>query len=303
MVPSCPSHANEVIVGKSGWLYYTYDTTESLDIGVSLNLIRGVERALARNGTRLVVLVTSMKARIYPEYLPAGFKIPQAVGARYSRTIKFMRANRILAPDLSAAFRSSPRRVADIPLYFRQDTHWSPKGGTEAARTLAAYLGTQPSLLKGVPGVNYALVETKPGPMKGDLYKLLLAQGKTVPVADKHYGLELTRATGSADLLGDEAPGIALVGSSYSAQWLGFPNALRFALKKDVFDLSVPADRGQWHGLETYLHDDAFQTSRPKILIWEMLERDLTSYPDAKWKQPRYRSNNTEWLVRSVQRG
>jgi alginate O-acetyltransferase complex protein AlgJ len=104
-----------------------------------------------------------------------------------------------------------------------------------------------------------------------------------------------------AGLLGD-APehGITLMGSSYSAEWTQFPAALRSALQRDVFSLSITADQGQWAGMESYLRDDAFQTHRPALLIWEMPERDMKSPPAMPYREARYVMGNQEWLLRAA---
>jgi alginate O-acetyltransferase complex protein AlgJ len=46
------------------------------------------------------------------------------------------------------------------------------------------------------------------------------------------------------------------------------------------------------------LRNDAFQTNRPKLLIWEMPERDMKAPPDMPYREARYVINNTEWLLR-----
>ena len=51
--------------------------------------------------------------------------------------------------------------------------------------------------------------------------------------------------------------------------------------------------------MESYLSDDAFQVKAPKILIWEMPERDMRAPPDYKFRDARYVINNTEWLLRA----
>jgi len=89
-----------------------------------------------------------------------------------------------------------------------------------------------------------------------------------------------------------------LMGSSYSSEWTGFADALRYTLQRDILSVSVGADQGSWVGMESYLRDDAFQTQAPKLLIWEMPERDMRAPPDYKYRDARYISNNTEWLLR-----
>jgi alginate O-acetyltransferase complex protein AlgJ len=70
-------------------------------------------------------------------------------------------------------------------------------------------------------------------------------------------------------------------------------------LQRDVLSVAVGADQGSWVGLESYLRDDAFQVKAPKMLIWEMPERDMRAPPDYQFRDARYVSNNTEWLLRA----
>lgn len=51
-------------------------------------------------------------------------------------------------------------------------------------------------------------------------------------------------------------------------------------------------------GMECYLRDDAFQSKAPKMLIWEILERDMRAPPDYEFREARYVSSHTEWLLR-----
>jgi alginate O-acetyltransferase complex protein AlgJ len=46
------------------------------------------------------------------------------------------------------------------------------------------------------------------------------------------------------------------------------------------------------------LKDDAFKTNKPKLIIWEIPERELRSPPSAKFRDVRYVSDNNEWLSR-----
>ena len=101
------------------------------------------------------------------------------------------------------------------------------------------------------------------------------------------------------DLLGNRLPvSLTLVGSSYSMEWTGFADALRYSLQRDILSVAVAADQGSWVGIESYLRDDAFQSNSPKLVIWEMPERDMRAPPDYKFREARYISSNLEWLMR-----
>lgn len=129
-----------------------------------------------------------------------------------------------------------------------------------------------------------------------------LPKGSTTFAPEQIPQFSVTRAQPAAgSLLGDGAdPVITLMGSSYSHSWTRFPEALRYTLQRDILAISVGAGQGTWAGMEAYLRDDAFQTNKPKLLIWEMPERDMHAPPDYKFRDARYRSDNTEWLLRAA---
>jgi alginate O-acetyltransferase complex protein AlgJ len=108
-------------------------------------------------------------------------------------------------------------------------------------------------------------------------------------------------APAAGALLGDAvAPAITLVGSSYSAAWTQFADALGYTLQRDMLVVSVPATQGSWVGMESYLRDDAFQATPPKLIVWELPERDLRAPPSFRYREARYVFDNTEWLLRAA---
>jgi alginate O-acetyltransferase complex protein AlgJ len=50
--------------------------------------------------------------------------------------------------------------------------------------------------------------------------------------------------------------------------------------------------------MEAYLKDEAFKTNKPKLIIWEIPERELRSPPSAGFRDPRYVVDNNAWLSR-----
>ena len=91
---------------------------------------------------------------------------------------------------------------------------------------------------------------------------------------------------------------ITVIGSSYTNKNTGYPDGLRFTLQRDILDISIPVDQGPWVGLESYFRDDAFQTNKPKLIVWEIPERELRSPPNYKYRDARYVSDNNEWFTR-----
>lgn len=304
-------HAEEpaaAIVGKNEWLFYRYELSDAPDAAltdVSLGLIQRFNKVLSANGISLAVVMVPLKMRIYAEHLPDSIKVNDYMSGNYARMSRALQAGQVSVIDLNTAFLNSPKRSSDTPLFFRLDTHWTQTGAMLAAETIKAGIDANPTLkaaLEATPEEAFKLsVGTRKRPSKGrDLVEQLPPNSLTF-APEQVAPVSVSRARPpKEDLLGNRAPlGIALLGSSYSRDWTGFSDALRYVLQRDMLAIGVGADQGSWVGLESYLHDDAFQTKAPKMLIWEMPERDMRAPPDYKFRDARYVSNNTEWLLRA----
>lgn len=311
MLVMSASHAVESstgVIGKNEWLFYNYEMSEashSTTTNVSLDLIKRFNKVLAVNGVNLVVVMVPLKMRIYAEYLPDDIKINDYMAGNYDRMIRALQAATVNTVDLNTAFVNSPKRNSDTPLYFKLDTHWTPTGAMLAAETIKAGMNANPALktiLDALPVEAFKLaIASRKRPSKGrDLVDQL--PKNTVTFAPEMVAqVNVTRAQApKEDLLGNRMPvDLTLVGSSYSMDWTGFSDALRYSLQRDLLSVAVAADQGSWVGIESYLRDDAFQAKAPKMIVWEMPERDMRAPPDYKFRDARYVGNNTEWLLRA----
>lgn len=306
MASSVGAHAQEKapgIIGQNGWLFYNHEFVRSApDVDISIDLIARAVKALEANGTRVLVALAPVKSRIYAEHLPPSHPMTDDHRADYGRMIQKFAAAGVATADINTAFMNSPKRTDEFPLYFRHDTHWSATGALLAAETIRDAIQANPALQQvfaATKPTKHTLVwATQRFPMVGDLVQQLPPGS---PAIDKEMiaAFEVTKEGGGAALLGNaDVSGVALLGSSYTAGWTHFPKAVSYALQRDVPSVSITADRGQWFGLDTYLRNDAFQTSRPKLLIWEMPERDLKAPPSMPYREARYVLDNQEWLAR-----
>lgn len=297
------------MIGKNDWLFYRYEISEPKDSAnttASIDLISRLNQVLARNNVTLAVVMVPLKMRIYAEHLPADAALSDYMNSHYDRLNKALRAEQVHTIDLNTAFLKSPLRTAENPLFMRLDTHWAPAGALLAAETIRAGIDANPALktpFASVPEEKFSLTWGK---------KKIVSKGRDLvaqlPAGSPAFGPEqllpfsVTRNQPAKEgLVGDDvSPAIALVGSSYSDNWTGFTEALRFALQRDLLDVSVGAERGSWYGIESYLRDAAYQTQKPKLLIWELPERDMKALPNYPYRDQRYISDNTEWLLRAA---
>lgn len=306
-----PAHAADAapgITGKNEWLFYRYEVSETKDSAASqaaIDLIARLNQVLARNGVTLVVAMVPIKMRVYAEHLPPELKLTDYLAGNYERMSKALRAAQVPAIDLNTPFMNSPLRTGENPLFIRLDTHWSPTGALLAAETIRAGIEADPVLKKAFAASSeekFTLVWNSKkivGKARDLVEQLPKGHGATF-APEQIRTFSVNRASPAKEgLLGeDAAPGVVLMGSSYSDNWTGFAEALRSTLQRDLLDISVGAERGTWYGIETYLRDAAFQTQKPKLLIWEMPERDMKALPNYQYRDPRYLSDNTEWLLR-----
>jgi alginate O-acetyltransferase complex protein AlgJ len=216
-----------------------------------------------------------------------------------------LRAQKVPFADLDTAFMKSAKRESDTPLFMRNDTHWSPMGAFTAAEAIKAAIDADPALdaiVKSIPPATYNLAwdPSKKPTTANDLVSQLPA-GAAKPEPEPVLSFLVNRQKSQGGLLDDSGvPAITLLGSSYSSDWTQFPSALRHALQRDVLSIAVPATQGSWVGMENYLRDDAFQANPPKLIVWEMPERDMVAPPSFKYREARYRIDNTDWLLRAA---
>jgi len=295
------------IIGKNDWLFYQYEMTDpsysNLE-NTSLDLIAKFNRQLRANGINLVVTLVPLKMRVYSEHLPDSIKLSEYMIGSYARMSGVLASAQVHLADLNTVFLASQSRNSDAPFFFRLDSHWAPAGAMLAAETIKSSIDANSELkktLNALPVEKFNIIYGKrKRPSKGRDLAEQLPTGSPNFAAEMVTPVNISRAQPpKEDLLGNRLPvGITLVGSSYSHEWTGFPDALRYVLQRDVLGVSVGADRGSRVGMESYLRDDSFQTKAPEILLWELPERDMKAPPDYKFRDARYVTNNTEWLLR-----
>jgi alginate O-acetyltransferase complex protein AlgJ len=283
--PVFASDSTHAVAGKNGWVFSGFEQMEASETAAtntSIELIRRFNEVLSRNGVTMVLAMPPIKSRIYAENLPAQLPLSPFMASYYDSVLQTLRGAQVNAVDINSVFMNSPKRNADTPLYYRLDSHWSPSGALLAAQTIRTAIDANPTLKSALA----ATPERKLG--------LTLEKERM-----QDFKLSGAKSVG-ASLRGDSNdPLVALLGSSYSAAGTRFPDALRYTLQREILVISVNAVQGSWVGMEEYLMNDAFQNRRPKLLVWEMPERDLRAPPSYRYRDARYQSDNREWLMRA----
>lgn len=281
------SGGDQVRVGRDGWLYFTDELRFHADANSRLtaraDLLQAATSALERDGVKLVIALVPDKARVYPQHLPAA-KIPDYNRSRYQDMLGALQARHVNVVDLLQPLALA---AANGEAYYRSDTHWNQIGAEVAAAAIAA----------GVRRLNIDLETTAFATEKnavtnecpGDLIRLMGLENTPNflrPPPD-HEAPITTRQTSadSGGLFGNASVPVVLTGTSYSLRG-NFHGFLQQALSAKV--LNAAKDGGGFLQATTqYLKDEAFRSSRPRVLIWEVPERFLGMEleGEAEWLQ------------------
>lgn len=298
---------NAGIVGQNGWLYYLYDFTNANEqpaVDKSVRLFSALSDLLEANGTQMVLAVVPAKVRVYPENLPHERALTPFLVDHYGNSLDALRGAGVDAVDLQTPFLEQARTGDGDVLFMKLDSHWSQTGALLAAERIAQHVAASAeaqAAVDALPARAYRL-DWNPTPQTlalGDLASIV--PPGTPAFAPEQLRIFNVTAPAGGDLLAEDAtPGIALMGSSFSGTWTGFPDALRYALQRDVASVSVAADRGHWVGLELFLRDSGFQTQAPKLLVVEIPERGLAAPPSYPYREARYVMDERLWLRRAA---
>lgn len=307
---SLSAHAQDgstVVIGKNDWLFTKFefaDPSDAADTQATIQMLEKINKMFERQGIALALAMVPSKIRINADQLPDGMKLDSYTDGKYDNAVKALKAAGVHIVNLNQAFLNSPNRDGEKSLFMRLDTHWSHSGALLAAETIKAEIEANPVLRaawKATPEEKYSLTwNDKSIPVRTrDLVRLL--PGGTVnypPERVFQFRVKRENET-SASLTGSgESNLITVIGSSYTNKNTGYPDALRYVLQRNLLDISIPVDQGPWVGMEAYLKNDAFKTNKPKLIIWEIPERELRSPPNYKHRDARYIIDNNDWLAR-----
>jgi len=97
------------IMGKNGWLFYRNEFWEdAAGADVSIDLAARLIKVLEANGTKVVVGLAPLKARIYAEHLPDAPKLTESNKANYARLRDKFRAAGISPPTSTRLSSRAP---------------------------------------------------------------------------------------------------------------------------------------------------------------------------------------------------
>lgn len=303
-----PRHS--AVVGLSDWLYYSNEWPDAPGSDLTPQTLQALQRlkvVWADAGVEMALAMSPTKVLTYPEYVPKNVDIPQSMRERYAKLMTALEQRGIRTVDLQAAFqRALQEEGGNTPaglLFYRLDSHWSQQGALVAANAVAqrwqqdAVLGR---ILDATEPAGYQLVKGRVSVRGGDDLTQLLPKLKNRFPPERVRPLVVQRGqeSGSAGLTGSHtAPALALVGSSYSQEWTGFPSYLRYSLQREVANFSVNATQGTWYAVLRYVSDAAYAANRPKAVLLEIPEREMHAAPMYANREARYRLAPDTWAA------
>ena len=243
--------------GRHGWFFFGHDLLPAHPWLEQTAFIATLSRALAAQGTALVVVPVPGRALAAPQELysddpnQAAFSPVQAE-AQYKAFLQVLRAQDVAAVDVLAETRRFT--AAGKKPFFQRDIHWTPEGANAVAHDVAAVITkavSEPTL----PNVSLTLTKA-PAPRghTGETLKNLLQENCSyVLPSEALYDYTVTRAPNSvsaAALFGPGTPQVILAGTSFSVAPY-YVDFLSVALQTDVLNVSVSSG-GVFIALNSY---------------------------------------------------
>jgi alginate O-acetyltransferase complex protein AlgJ len=277
---TCAFARDAVIEGKDNWLFAGW---ESLTVDrpaaerSSIQLIADLNRSLAQQNIKLIVVVVPIKPRYYKALLPDGLSIAEAVEKRYDFLLVELRSAGVAAPDLRDALKKVIAGKQEV--FYRADFHWTTFAAEAAADQIADVIKSV-GPLSGKAGSGAQLGDWINDRHLGDLAANFLSPEKKRMIGPDSYVIRKP-ASGNATLLDSDPTPVAVVGNSFVQPYFGFPQRLSSQIDRPVSLKWNPGDIGPWATLLQFLQSAEFKTNPVKFLVWQFNEGQLQNGPDA----------------------
>ncbi len=268
----------QVRQGCPGWLFLTEELTPHAH-GAShaqqrADTVQAVRERLRARNIELVVAVVPDKSRIAADQL-CGLTRPADFGPRAADFTAALAARGVAALDWTAALAPLGDQA-----FLRTDTHWSEAGAQAAAQALRQQLAGSGRAPKA--DRQYTVTRGEPAPRLGDLVRLAgldwlppswQPAGETA-VTSRFAQAPGSAAAGADDLFGDAGlPRTVVIGSSFT-RTSNFVPFLAAELGVEVANFG--REGGKFAGgANAYFASAAFKQTPPRLVIWEIPERDL----------------------------
>ena len=245
-------------------------------------------------GAELVMVILPDKARIYPDKVFPGGRLPADKVDNYATILAELDELGIARVDLATPMRAARAAVvSDKPqdqLYYARDTHWRPGGaliaGQEIAATIEARFGdrlgarrtmrlTGPSMARAVGDLTSQLgmlAAVRPDAVHQQRTAAMSLLTDDLAEVRHYYGAELVGPTGAVGVFGEDPDAeILMIGSSF-AEANGMVG-LSIALARSVRANIIRGAAGILPLKATLA--ELRRGTKAKVVVWEIVERGL----------------------------
>lgn len=267
--------------GCPGWLFLTDEMRINRhaqgNAEIKAGVVREIQQRLARRGITLLVAVVPDKSRIAAAQL-CDLRRPAQLQDRAMVWIDGLNKAGVAGIDLAPTLQP-----LGADAYLRTDTHWSETGSAAAAKAVARQV--QALGISATPHKDFELKVQDPARHPGDLVRLAGLEWLPVswqPTPETVAATQISEKVAEAqsggdnldDLFGDDnLPNVALIGTSFSRN-SNFAGFLQQALGAPIGNFAK--DGGEFSGgANGYFSNPAFKQTPPRLIIWEIPERDL----------------------------
>jgi alginate O-acetyltransferase complex protein AlgJ len=267
--------------GCPGWLFLTDELRlnrhAQANADTKAQAVIELQQSLSKRGIELLVAVVPDKSRIASSELCSVYR-PVDLQGRVADWTQALTGAGVKALDLTAALQPLGAQA-----YLRTDTHWSETGADAAAKAVAEQVRRM-----GIEATPVQQFEAQSDPealRPGDLVRLAGIDWLPLALQPAVESVAVTRITEQAsatpaggdsldDLFGDSnLPNVALIGTSFSRN-SNFAGFLQRALGAPIGNFAK--DGGEFSGAaKGYFENPAFKQTPPRLVIWEIPERDL----------------------------
>jgi hypothetical protein len=178
-----------VQIGRDDWMFFRYEDTVRQSAGLLLreprvketaDTIARIRSSLSDIGVRFTFAPTPNSATIYPEQLPEWAR-NHSRPTEYDLLLKEVAARGVATLDLRPVLRAA-KQAGQV--YYRHDTHWTPRGTLAAFNAMAVATGHSGWQLDPAT----VLAPAALGPGGGDLVRML-----GLPAADGYESIEMPK--------------------------------------------------------------------------------------------------------------
>ncbi|MDA0373776.1 MAG: hypothetical protein O2865_08320 [Planctomycetota bacterium] len=286
-------HEVDLEIGRAGMIFAPFSMFPNFWLvkkqrADRIETYREVSTWLAERNIELICVPVPDKVRIESARLSPGRKLSPEKLAFYDQILAELREGGIEALDVARSMHEWRRAEPEVALYHERDTHWTSVGAWRTALLIARAIAAE-GWLEGAPRAPVIGTPANPVQAREDLAAMCgflenglfrdrifdTWAGAGARIAGSGAGVSLPLPREVAD-----AP-VAVCGDSFAEGGLAW--TLPLALGVTVDSIGAQAAKGPLHGLVETLRRIDRGELRPRIVVWEFIERSVSE----DWWVPR----------------